>query len=524
MADPRSSEFLFYATPGGGARTAAMLLLFLYGVGIYPELEDMRGKWLAALALSASAFLVLTLAGSAWVFDVSNRHQARERVETLGSWAAAALGVMFASFFGTEGVASLGTLGGLAGYWLCWCDWPWSWIDAIGSALRRVPGIRDYALSATQASPPPKEVKNPVRLPPGAEAILIDSGAFKMDRNRTLEKLSEYQLENPEQFLLPWLRLAVASGATRIDLDRDGAELLMRFDGRPLAPAWTADPFGSLFEEDDADAARHRHLAYGLLALFRLGPVLIEARSGSGPGRAELTVRPKGGLAADGPEPGGSGTTIRVRLGFFTGRLTALRALVAARDEFCLAQTRLFIQGKEIPPEWTLFGPKAVEFESGSTRAVFAPPVPGQEGKILGFYCLGAFVSHERDWGKGPSFIAWVRDDRLSLNISQSGVVRNKVYKEVLDAVIKEGNRVISQGDFSADPGAHAYTKAGLFSALTGASAAWAGLLWALERRPDLAFPALAAYGAVTAAMLGLLAKWFRARLAGKANPFRPQA
>lgn len=522
MADPRASEFLFYATPGGGARTASMLLLFIFAVGVCPELEDMPDSWLAALGLAAAAFPVLTLAGSAWVFDVANRHQARERATTLGSWAAAALGAIFASYFGSEGRLALGTFAGLFASWLCWCDWPWDWIDSISSFLRRVPGVRDYALSSEKAAPAPRALKNPVRLPPGAEALLIDSGTFKMDREKTLEKLSQYQLENPEQFLLPWLRLAVASGATRIDLARRGAEIELRFDGRPLVQAWTADPFGSLFEEDDAEAARHRHLAYGLLALLRLGPDSVQALSGSGAARAALSVLPKGGRAPAGSGPDGPGTTIRVRLGFFTGRLTALRALVWARDEFCLAETKLFVQGKEIPPEWTLFGPKAAPFERGPLRGVVAPPIPGQTGKTIGFYSLGVFVENFPYYGDRPHFIAWVRDDSLSLSISQYGMVRNKAFDKALKTVLDEGTRLIAPDDFSRDPGIYAYTKAGLFAALGGAAAAWAGLMWALERRPDLAFPALAAYGAVTAAMLGLLAKWFKARLAGKPNPFRP--
>lgn len=523
MADPRSSELLFYATPGGGMRIAALLLAFIYGVGICPELEDMGDLWLAALAAFAGAFMLLTLGGSAWVFDVSRREQARERVKDLGGYAAGALFCVFFSFAGADGPAPPGTAMGFLGAWLCWCDWPWNFVDFLYSAMSRSPGARDYAMAKAATPPAPRIPKVPGPLPPGAEA-LIDSGSFKIDRDRMLQKLSQYQLENAEDFLLPWLRLAEASGASRIDLDRMGRVIELRFDGRPLAPAWTADPYASLFEEEDFEAARHRQLAYGLLALLRLGPESVEVCSGEGAGRARLRVLPKGEKAPPSPEPSGPGTFIRVRLDFLTGWLVAIRAILRARDEFGLAKAVLFIHGKEVTPEWTLYGEKGIAFENGTTRGVVIPPTKGQNGNSICFQFMGVFAGREFEYTGGPEHIAWIRDDSLSLNISQSGLVENEAYKTALRTARQEASRLVPKGVYSRDPGDYAYTKAGLFSALGGSVAAWAGLMWSLDRRPELAFAALAAYAAVTAAMGGLLVKWARGRLAGKPNPFRAPA
>jgi len=41
-------------------------------------------------------------------------------------------------------------------------------------------------------------------------ARLVGSGSFKVDRQRALEKLKEFQLPDPDMFLLPWIRCAVA--------------------------------------------------------------------------------------------------------------------------------------------------------------------------------------------------------------------------------------------------------------------------------------------------------------------------
>lgn len=520
MADSRAGEIILASTPRGAARLAALLACFLATVGNGPDLEELSTLWLLGWLLSAGAFSLILLGGAAWVFDVAHRTAARHRADQLCSWAAVALAVLGVSTSNAAGGASPGALLGMAGAWLCWCDWPWEAVDFLLSKFHRAPGVRNFALSGGPMPDRPSK-KIPAAMPPGAEATLIASGKFEVDRGRILEKLSRFQLESAEDFLLPWLRLAVASGAERIDLNRDGPAIELSFDGRPLAPAWTADPYSSLFEEEDPDAARHRHLAYGLLALLRLGPRGVSAWSGEGEARARLRVEVDGQYKEPGPEPAGPKTVIRLRLGFFAGRLAAARAILRARDEFGMARAKLFIGGKEAPPEWTLYGRKAVHFENGSTRGVILPPLSGQKDKVLNFHFLGVLALRVHETTAGAPFLAWVSDDSLSLDLSQSSVVDNLAFRNAVLAVRVEGGKLGYPRELSRAPDHFSFSPAGLLAVLGGAVGAWGGLMWALEFRPELAFPALAVYATVTAGMLVLVAVWVAERLMVKPGPPR---
>ena len=53
------------------------------------------------------------------------------------------------------------------------------------------------------------------------EGQLVESGSFKVDRAKALEKIIAYQLEKPGLFTLSWVRTAVASGANNISYDFD---------------------------------------------------------------------------------------------------------------------------------------------------------------------------------------------------------------------------------------------------------------------------------------------------------------
>lgn len=497
-----------------------MLLLFLWGAGYCPELEDFSGFWLTVLGASAGAFALFAFGGAAWVFDVEHREEARERAAAAATLAAVALAGVFLAYWNAEESGSPVAVLGMAGAVLCVVDGPWAWLDSLASAMRHVPAVRDYALGEGGA-PAPKAWVRKAPAPLSGEALLMASGAFRMDRERLLSKLSQFQLANAEDFLLPWLRLAEASGASRIDLDRSGAVLELRFDGRPLAPKWTAEPYAAMVEEDDPDAGRHRHLAYGLLAVLRLGPRSVETWSGSGESRARLSVTRKGLRPRAGPEPGGPETLIRVRFDRTFGGLAALRAILRARDEFGLGGAKLFIGGRPVPPEWRLFADTAAEFSSGTTRGVVIAPLRGQKEKVICFHYLGVFARRVHDASEGPPCIVWVRDDTLSLSLSQDSVVENEAYQGALRAALEEGCKLAPRDGHSRDPGTFAYSKTGLLSALGGAALAWVCLMLAIERRPDLAVPAFGAYAGVSAGMLGLCWKWARARLAGRANPLQ---
>ncbi|TPW20165.1 MAG: hypothetical protein FD126_1956, partial [Elusimicrobia bacterium] len=129
-----------------------------------------------------------------------------------------------------------------------------------GQRSREVTALRWAELLPGVAPPPALDLsryelnvdrRGPVErrpLPEGVEAQLVDSGSFRVDAGRMLEKLRQYQLRDPRDFILAWLRCAVASGAARIDLETSRAGLELRFDGRPFSSAELSQPYQVLVD------------------------------------------------------------------------------------------------------------------------------------------------------------------------------------------------------------------------------------------------------------------------------------
>lgn len=111
-----------------------------------------------------------------------------------------------------------------------------------------------------------------------ADDEFVESGSFRVDREKALTKLAKYQLADPWDFAAAWARLAVESGAQKAEVSNEEGASLLRFDGRTLPGGLLLDPVSALFNEDPD--GRGRLLAVGLLALQKLGPASVELRSG----------------------------------------------------------------------------------------------------------------------------------------------------------------------------------------------------------------------------------------------------
>lgn len=185
------------------------------------------------------------------------------------------------------------------------------------------------------------------------DAKFVESGSFRVDREKALAKLERYQLADPWDFTAAWARLAVESGASRVEVSTEGETSRLRFDGRPLPGGLLLDPVSGLFGED-ADG-RGRLLAVGLLALQRLSPVSIELRSGGrrwehglGGERAER-VSAEGGMSA------------QVRWQSASARESAQRFLQEFKGALSLADLEVVADGRSL-------GRRHAEGEAGARK------------------------------------------------------------------------------------------------------------------------------------------------------------
>ena len=293
----------------------------------------------------------------------------------------------------------------------------------VGQRCREVTALRWAELLPGVAPPPALDLsryelsverRGPAErtpLPEGVEAQLVDSGSFRVDAGKMLEKLRQYQLRDPRDFILAWLRCAVASGATRLDLTttRDGFEL--RFDGRAFSSAELSQPYQVLVDGEGRDAERGRHFAYGLLGLYRLSPRAVSVTSRGKGGVAALGI---GGAAAD-PDAAPSGTAVSVRwppwASWWRPWLVARRA--KARWGLCAA--RFAVNGRPVEEEAERWS----EFKKEGWRGRWHRSLAASH---VGVYLLGTLVDELDD---GPAGVtARLTHDDLRLDISQSAVVR----------------------------------------------------------------------------------------------------
>ncbi|TPW20056.1 MAG: hypothetical protein FD126_2067 [Elusimicrobia bacterium] len=253
-------------------------------------------------------------------------------------------------------------------------------------------------------------------LPPGVEAQLVDTGSFRVDAAKMLDKLRSYQLADPRDFLSAWLRCAAASGAKSIELTTGWTGLTLRFDGRAFTASELAQPYQALVDGEGENAKRGRHLAYGLLGLYRLEPKSVCVVSRGAQGVAVMT-------AGDSSRPDVGtelvGTVIRVSWpawGFFW---RPIFVAARARDRFGLGPATLTVDGKpwrDRPQSaaWTFK-------EKKGWRACYRTAAAGR----VRLYVLGTYIEELDHPAAGAE--AWLAHDELELDISQSAVVRGEL-------------------------------------------------------------------------------------------------
>lgn len=143
----------------------------------------------------------------------------------------------------------------------------------------------------------------------------VGGGRLRVDAARAVDKLRDYQLADPVLWVLEVIRAAVLAGATRIDVYGDTDDVVVSWEGPPLAP----DEPTRLFEElvDPAPAAARRHLRLlatgvnsalgteprwvdvvrcdgtGELSAVRYAPRLLERRGDVAEGLRSLAVEPR---------------------------------------------------------------------------------------------------------------------------------------------------------------------------------------------------------------------------------------
>lgn len=251
-------------------------------------------------------------------------------------------------------------------------------------------------------------------------------GAFVVDRGRALEKLMKFMLPAPELFLQPLARVAAASGARTFHLRQDGRDLVVWFDGTPLPPEALTDPFAAVTSESPDPRLRAWGLA--VLTALRAAPKNIGIYSGGRGTSAAVTVRSATDVAVGRAQDiiveefsSGGGTLFRlVRPSARLPRLAELRESLAARAPAFAAQlsARAGLSAK---------GPFELAFDDGAVRGCLRVTGERRVASNLLVCVQGVGATTVSFVLSGAAQVeGWVNDDRLGLNASLNGVVRDE--------------------------------------------------------------------------------------------------
>lgn len=301
-----------------------------------------------------------------------------------------------------------------------------------GAGAPLAPRLADYRFAAAAGAASPALPDSPPESP-----VLVDTGSFRVDRAKALEKLKGFQFRDAEGFLLPWVRCAVASGASRIRIERIDRGLRIRFNGDPITPATLKDPYEALFSEVGASGPA-RHLAVGLLAALRLAPAKIRIASGAGASRGCLNIGPAD--QDDRADGTGTDTDMEIRWSGFASLILIERCLAAASAGLGPSAPRVTLDGRLIEAG-APSGDGAVQVLEGTARG-FVTRLRESARPGIRLYHLGALVE-ELPWpDKHHPFEARLENAAFKLDISQSGVVRDRVFDAAVALAVRKAEEL----------------------------------------------------------------------------------
>lgn len=275
--------------------------------------------------------------------------------------------------------------------------------------------------------------------------IHVDSGSFRVDRRRALDKLMRFQLPQAEMFMLPWVRAAVASGASYVKIAALQDALELRFDGRPFERAELADPYSCLFDKHTPQNRRNRELAIGLLSVMRLSPQFVSLVSGPAGKRLRLRAESVQSERVDEAEDPSTETSIKVIPGASTPELWNEERAEWVERLCRVCPIPLFLSGEEAMRARNPTHPPGLYFEEGPIRGWLTVPAELAAVSTFQAYTLGVFVAPTQAQLPRFQVEGYINDDQFTLSASQTAVARNSRFRGALEIVAKRADQLLVQ-------------------------------------------------------------------------------
>lgn len=292
---------------------------------------------------------------------------------------------------------------------------------------------------------------------------------FSLSRDKAIEKLREFSLRDPRQYVLELVQAAVYAGATYIAVDVDAEKLLLAWvGGRPLAERELEHVFDFLFADRGRREQRHLvQLAVGLNALLQRKPKVLRLESGDGTleGTTRMDLDRKGRGTLGQPGDPLAGTYLLAEFGtnwfkrFQGDSWTREAGLIEERCRY--TPVPILLNGS------APFGWKAsrqirahtdqahVSFDDGDRRGLVAVPT-GRRSRGFSLVVAGVEITRALvpELGQLPPpqgaleqlpLTGVICDDDLRKTADQSDIVRDGRYAAMLHAVQPHATGLLRQ-------------------------------------------------------------------------------
>lgn len=265
--------------------------------------------------------------------------------------------------------------------------------------------------------------------------VHVDSGSFRVDRRRALDKLMRFQLPQAEMFMLPVVRCAIAGGATYVRLAQAQDALEIRFDGRPFDRKELLDPYSCLFDKHAPENRRNRELAIGLLTVLRLKPQFVTLVSGAAGNRHRLRVESAESDRVDPSEDPSPETVVKVVPGSETPALWVKERAEWVEQLCRVSPIPIWLNGQEASRVREPAHPPGIYFEGKEARGWVTVPAEPAAVSTLQTYTLGVFVAPTQATLARVQVEGYVNDDQFTLTASQTALARNLRFRRTMEIV-----------------------------------------------------------------------------------------
>ena len=284
------------------------------------------------------------------------------------------------------------------------------------------------------------------------DATQVQQGRFRLDWQRALDKIKDFQLADPHRYVLEVVQAAVAGGATSVEVQTDSDDVVLTFDGRTYSRRELERLFDYLFTREP-ELEPLRQLALGVNAALGLRPRFVTVDSGDGQQGFRLRLSSHQDVEVSalpaGRAPAGTRVQVRDRISFKVISRAVGEAVEAGllREACRHLPVPLLLGGHDVrqPPE---AGRARLAFDASGVRgelmlpddaSVTAPPaiavlINGVE------VCLLDDDSARR---VGVPVRGYVDNPALTRNASHSGIHDNQELRRTVGRLRMEARKLL---------------------------------------------------------------------------------